>query len=154
MTWRESAKEFQQRKGAGNKRAFKKVVETGTPPGILAYTGRDPVGWVSVAPREEFIRLKGSRVLAPVDEKPVWSVTCFFVRRDFRKKGLTIELLKAAAEFARKQGGRWVEGYPYEIREHLPPPFVWTGLLGSFANAGFKEAARRSRTRPIMRRSL
>jgi GNAT superfamily N-acetyltransferase len=154
MTWRMTPKQFREKKGAGNKRAFKKIVEKGTPPGILAYAAREPVGWVSVAPRKEFIRLQGSKVLAPVDEQPVWSATCFFVRKDFRNQGLTTRLLDAAAEFARKKGAKILEGYPYDVKDKQAPPFVWTGLLGSFANAGFKEAARRSRTRPIMRRSL
>jgi GNAT superfamily N-acetyltransferase len=154
MAWRQSNKEFQKKKGAGNKRAIKKLVESGRPPGILAYAGREPIGWVSIAPREQFVRLAGSRVLAPVDDQPVWSVSCFFVRKDFRKQGLTIELLNAAADFARKKDAKVIEGYPYDLKQNLPPPFVWTGLLASFEKAGFKEAARRSKTRPLMRRAL
>ena len=154
MTWRLSAKDFREKKGAGNKRGFKKIVEKGTPPGILAYSGNEAAGWISIAPRTEFVRLENSKVLAPIDDHPVWSVTCFFVRKDFRNQGLTIELLNAAAEFARKQGAKIVEGYPYEVKEKLAPPFVWTGLRPSFKKAGFVEAARRSRTRPIMRRAL
>lgn len=154
MTWRRSPKEFREKSGAGNKRAFKKIVEKATPPGILAYAGREPVGWVSIAPRSEFIRLENSKVLAPIDDQPVWSATCFFVRKDFRDQGLTSQLLEAAAEFARKKGAKILEGYPYDVKDKQAPPFVWTGLLGSFAKAGFQEAARRSRTRPIMRRTL
>jgi GNAT superfamily N-acetyltransferase len=154
MTWRQSNKDFQKNKGTGNKRAIKKLVESGKPPGIIAYSGREPVGWISVAPREQFIRLQGSRVLAPVDDEPVWSVTCFFVRKDFRRQGLTVALLNAAADFARKKGANMVEGYPYDLEQNMPPPFVWTGLAASFEKAGFKQAVRRSKTRPIMRRSL
>jgi len=154
MAWRQANKDFQRNKGAGNKRAIKKLVESGTPPGILAYSGREAVGWISIAPREQFIRLEGSKVLAPVDDKPVWSVTCFFVRKDFRRHGLTIELLNAASEFARKRGAKIVEGYPNDLKENITPVFVWTGLAISFERAGFKEAVRRSKTRPIMRRVL
>ena len=154
MTWRIALKEFREKKGAGNKRAMKKLVESGVQPGILAYAGPEPVGWISIAPREQFTRLAGSKVLAPLDDQPVWSVTCFFVRKDFRNQGLTVELLNAAAEFAHKKGAKIVEGYPYDLKEKLPPPFVWTGLSSSFVNAGFREAARRSKTRPIMRRPL
>jgi GNAT superfamily N-acetyltransferase len=154
MTWRVSNKEFQQKKGAGNKRSIKRLVESGPPPGILAYAGREPVGWISIAPREQFIRLQGSRVLAPIDDQPVWSVTCFFVRKDFRRQGLTIQLLKAAADFAKKKGAKLVEGYPYDLQKNMPPPFVWTGLAASYEKAGFNEVARRSPTRPIMRFSL
>jgi GNAT superfamily N-acetyltransferase len=154
MTWRISPKEFRDKKGSGNKRAIKKIVESGRTPGVLAYSGREPVGWIAVAPRIEYVRLMTSKVLAPVDDQPVWSVSCFFVRKDFRNRGLTVELLHAAAEFARKQGARIVEGYPYDLKEKTSPPFVWTGLAPSFERAGFKEAVRRSKTRPIMRLDL
>lgn len=154
MTWRLAPKDFREKKGAGNKRAIRKLVESGRPPGILAYAGREAVGWIAVAPRAEYIRLQGSKVLAPVDDQPVWSVSCFFVRKDFRNHGLTIQLLDAAAEFARKQGAKIIEGYPYDLSEKMPPPFVWTGLAASFTKAGFIEAARRSKTRPIMRKKI
>ena len=154
MTWRISPKEFREQKGAGNKRAIRKIGESGRAPGILAYSGSEPVGWIAVAPRTEYVRLLASKVLAPVDDEPVWSVSCFFVRKDFRNRGLTVELLQAAADFARKQGAKIVEGYPYDLKEKTSPPFVWTGLASSFEKAGFKEAIRRSKTRPIMRLDL
>jgi GNAT superfamily N-acetyltransferase len=95
--------------------------------------------------------VEGSKVLAPVDDQPVWCVPCFFIRKDFRNQGLTSELLKAASEFAKKNGAKIVEGYPYDVGNKQAPPFVWTGLLSSFTKAGFTEVARRSKTRPIMR---
>jgi GNAT superfamily N-acetyltransferase len=154
MTWRVSPKEFREKKGAGNKQAIKKLVEAGHAPGILAYSGGQPVAWIAIAPRTEYVRLLGSKVLAPVDEKPVWSVSCFFVRKDFRNLGLTVELLQAAADLARNQGAKILEGYPYDLKEKTSPPFVWTGLASSFERAGFQEVARRSKTRPIMRKEL
>jgi GNAT superfamily N-acetyltransferase len=154
MAWRWPHKEFLQKKGAGAKRAFKKIVESGKPPGILAYAGREPVGWVAISPRKDIVRLEGSKVLAPIDDQPVWCVPCFFIRKDFRNQGLTSELLKVAAEFAKKHDAKIVEGYPYDVDKKQAPPFVWTGLLSSFTKAGFTEVARRSKTRPIMRKEL
>jgi GNAT superfamily N-acetyltransferase len=154
MAWRWPHKEFLQKKGAGARRAFKKIVESGKPPGILAYVGREAIGWVAIAPRQEIVRLEKSKVLAQVDDQPVWCVPCFFIRKDFRYQGLTSELLKAAAEFARRQGAKIVEGYPYDVDKKQAPPFVWTGLLSSFTKAGFSEVARRSKSRPIMRLNL
>ncbi|HET9696552.1 MAG TPA: GNAT family N-acetyltransferase [Terriglobales bacterium] len=154
MAWRWKHKEFLQKKGAGAKRAFKKIVEGKTAPGILAYSDKEPVGWIAIAPREQFTRLEGSRVLAPIDDQPVWSIPCFFVRKDFRHKGVSVQLLEAAADFARKQKAKIVEGYPYDLDKEMPPPFVWTGLASAFEKAGFQEAARRSKTRPIMRKQL
>jgi GNAT superfamily N-acetyltransferase len=154
MTWRRSKKEFDAGKGAGNRSALKRLTKREVPPGVLLYRGEEVVGWCSVAPRTEFIRLGASRVWAPVDDKPVWSVTCFFVKKGHRNQGLSVELLKAAAEFAKQHGAKLLEGYPQELKSKLPDAFVWTGLAGSFKRAGFKEAARRSDNKPIMRKSL
>ena len=154
MYWRTSRPEFERRKGDGNRRAFKALVQRGAASGLLAYHRGEPVAWCAVGPRTEFPRLARSRVLAPVDDQPVWSVTCFFVARPFRRRGLTVRLLRAAAALAGRRGARLIEGYPLEIRgAAMPDAFAWTGLSGAFRQAGFEECARRSPTRPIMRRA-
>ena len=92
-------------------------------------------------------------MLKPVDEQPVWSVSCLFVLRSHRRQGISVRMLNAAVEFAGKQGAQVVEGYPVEPRtDKVPDAFVWTGLSSAFLKAGFREVARRSETRPIMRR--
>lgn len=155
MTWRLTRSEFEKKKGAANKKALKQLVGSGKPPGVIAYVRGKPAGWCAVAPREAYPVLGRSRVLAPVDDQPVWSISCFFVAKDFRQKGITIPLLEAAVRFARSRGARTVEGYPHDLGSNkLPAPFVWTGLLPTFTAAGFKEAARRSPKRPIVRKML
>jgi GNAT superfamily N-acetyltransferase len=154
MWWRLPHAEWKRKKGASNRRAFRRVVEAGPPPGVLAYAGDEPVGWCALAPRADYPRLGGSRVLAPVDATPVWSVTCFFVARPWRGRGLTRALLDAAAAYARGRGARVLEGYPVEVRARTADAFVYTGLASAFAKAGFREVARRSPTRPLVRRAL
>ena len=155
MWWRLKRSVFEKRKGAGNKRAMKKIVSSGEVPGVLAYAGKEPIGWCAVAPREAFPVLDRSRVLKRVDETPVWSVTCFFVDRRYRQQGVSLELLRAAIEHVRKRGGRFVEGYPVEPRkDRMPDAFAFHGLASAFSQAGFVECARRSDTRPIMRYRL
>lgn len=155
MYWRVRRSVYVKQKGAGNKRALKKIVASGRVPGLLAYAGREPVGWISLGPRESFPVLGNSRVLAPVDDRPVWSVVCFFIARPWRRSGVSVQLLKAAADFARKRGARLVEGYPVDPRAgKMPDAFAWTGLPGTFAKVGFKEVERRSPTRPIMRKKV
>ena len=147
--------DFARQKGARNKAAFKEVVAGGPAPGVLVYKGAEAIGWCAVAPREVYLRLEKSRVLARVDEKPVWSITCLFVAKPFRRSGVSVGLLKAAAEYAAKHGAKLVEGYPIEPgSEAMPDAFAWTGLASAFGTAGFKEVARRSKTRPIMRRVM
>jgi GNAT superfamily N-acetyltransferase len=86
-----------------------------------------------------------------VDDQTVWSVTCFFVVKKLRRKGITVELLRAAVEHVRKQGGKIVEGYPVETQKDMPAPFIYTGTASAFEQAGFQEVARRSPKRPIFR---
>ena len=155
MYWRLARPRFESQKGAGNRRAFKKLVDTGARPGILAYRDGQPIGWCAFGPREGYPVLGRSRILKPVDGRPVWSVTCLFVARPHRRRGVTVDLLRAAAQHAARRGASILEGYPVEPRSgRLPDVFAWTGLSSAFRKAGHVEVARRSPTRPIMRLEL
>jgi GNAT superfamily N-acetyltransferase len=154
MTWRLPVAEFKANGNAGNRAAMRALVDVGHEPGVLLYDDGCAVAWCAVAPREEYVRLNASRVLAPVDDEQVWSVSCFFIDKKARGKGLSVAVLEAAMEFARGKGAKIVEGYPQELKEKLPPPFVWTGVMPTFVHAGFNEVARRSQKKPIMRKTV
>lgn len=152
MTWRLQKAEFHEGKGAGNKAAIKAIVDRGETPGLLAYSDGVAVGWCSVAPRESFPRLGKSRVLKAANDTPVWVASCLFVLKSHRRKGISVELLKAAGRFVAERGGKVVEGYPVEpTMPELPPAFAWTGLTSAFLKAGYHEHRRGSPSRPIMR---
>ena len=155
MAWRLPRKAFDAGKGDGNRAAFRAVVVAGEEPGVLAYDGAAPVGWCSVAPRERFPVLERSRALRRLDAEPVWSVTCFYIARRYRRRGVASALLAAAAAHARERGAEIVEGYPVEPRTgSMADVFAWTGTVGAFRAAGFVEAARGPTGRPIMRRRV
>jgi len=151
MWWRLNRAEWNHGKGEGNRKAFRKLVRSGAEPGVLAYADGEPVGWCAIAPRQQYSGLNRSRILKPVDAQPVWSVTCFFIARGLRRQGLSTKLLRAAVDFARARGAKIIEGYPHDTRKATADVFVYTGLVSAFRKAGFKEVARRSKTRPIMR---
>ena len=155
MLWRLSPAEFKAGKGDGNRAALRRLAENGPPPGILAYDGEQAIGWCALAPRAEYSGLARSRVLKPVDEQPVWSVSCFYIDKAYRRRGVSVALLTAAVDFARSRGARIVEGYPVEPDgDNYPAVFAWTGTAKTYTRAGFDEVLRRSPTRPIMRRSI
>ena len=155
MWWRLKRSDYNKKKGEGNRRALRQLAAAGVPLGVLAYADKKPVGWCAVAPRAVYPVLANSRVLAPVDERPVWSVTCFYIAKEFRRTGLMADLLRAAVEYAAKKGAHIVEGYPMDPRSgDMPPAFAWTGFMSAYRKAGFKEVARRSAGRPVMRKSV
>jgi len=151
MVWRLTRAQFKNGQGEGNRRAFRKLLRSGAEPGVLAYADGKPVGWCAVAPREDFSFLERSRVLAPLDDQPVWSITCLFVAKEWRRRGLSTQLIEAAVKLARKHGANVVEAYPQDVKGTWPAAFIWTGVTPAFKKAGFKVAGRRSPKRPIMR---
>ncbi|MFD3504211.1 GNAT family N-acetyltransferase [Streptomyces sp. NPDC058678] len=155
MWWRLSRSVYNAAKGDANRAALRAIVDGGDVPGILMYDDGQPIGWCSVAPRESFPVLARSRALPLIDDAGQWSVVCLFVRRDRRRSGTSVALLRAAAEYAAAQGATILEGYPVEPKqEAMPDAFAWTGTVSAFRSAGFTEAARGPTGRPIMRRSL
>jgi GNAT superfamily N-acetyltransferase len=152
MTWRLQKADFDKGKGGDNKKAIQRLVRKNEPIGVLAFSGGEPAGWCAVAPREKYSRLEKSRALKPVDEKPVWSVSCFFIAKPFRRKGLSVKLLKETLAYAQQYGATIVEAYPVEPKvDALPDVFAWTGIKSTFTHAGFKEVKRHTPARPIMR---
>jgi GNAT superfamily N-acetyltransferase len=153
MYWFMGKKEYDEKRSDGRtKKEMRKLVKNNIKPGIIAYDNIRPVGWVAIQPREKYSRLANSKILQPIDDKPVWSIVCFFVHKDYRKKGISIELIKNACDFAASKGGTIVEAYPTETKtKNSAPVFIYTGTASAFKKAGFKEVARRSETRPIMR---
>lgn len=121
MWWRVKRSQFTKQKGSGNKKAFRKIVSAGEPPGLLACAGGQPIAWCAVAPRETFPVLERSRTLKRIDEAAVWGVVCFFVAGPFRPQGVSVKLLKTAVQYAGKRGARIVEGYPAEARKGSMP---------------------------------
>ncbi|HXF36329.1 MAG TPA: GNAT family N-acetyltransferase, partial [Actinomycetota bacterium] len=142
--------------GAGNRAALRSFVADGRIPGLLAYAGDEPVGWVSVAPREEFGRVQRSAFgRASPPGSGVWAIVCFFVHRRHRGGGVARALLRAAVAHARAGGARAVEAYPVDPAVHRTDAAgAYVGVVSMFAAEGFREVARPYPHRPLMRRSF
>ncbi len=149
MWWRFKRSEFKELRGEGNKKAMKGLVESGVVPGLIAYIDEIPVAWCSIAPRGDFPVLDRSPVLKRVDDTPVWSITCFFIAERFRNIGMTEHMIKSAVEYAKNNGAAVVEAYPVDKKKFSAAAF--TGFESTFLKLGFKEIARRSPARPIVR---
>ena len=155
MWWRLKRSDYSRERGEGNKHAIRKIILRGDQPGLLAFLDGDPVGWCCVAPRSEFPVLERSPNLKPVDDQPVWSIVCLFVHRPNRRKGITSHLIKAAVQYAGKQGATIVEAYPMDKKGAASRAMeVFTGVPSTYRRLGFKEVLRRSPMRPIMRKKI
>jgi GNAT superfamily N-acetyltransferase len=151
MYWKLRGKSFSENTGNAARQMQKAIVDSKVIPGLLAYSDGYPVGWIAIEPRSAYPKLAHSRILKPVDAQQVWSITCLFVEKKHRRKGITVGLLKAAVEHVKTQGGKIVEGYPVDSSKKQADAFVYTGTASAFKKAGFNEVARNSPTRPIFR---
>lgn len=159
LAWRLPPKQWEAQKGEANKRAFERLVAAGEATGCLAFAGGEPVGWCSIGPRAVFPVLAHKRSLRTAWDARTWSVTCFFIRKDWRGRGVSSRLLAAAVSLARERGATRVEGYPVVPSpgfggNKMPAAFAWTGLPQTFERAGFRRLEDTPGTRPIYVRRL
>lgn len=136
----------------GNKRAMKEIVWNGKPAGILGLYEGQAIAWCAFAPREDFIKLEKSRVHRRIDDTMVWSIPCFFIDKNFRRHGVSVELLKGVIRYAEENGIEIIEAYPaIPTQAKLPDSFAWISLFRSFESAGFEIVDRTSKNRPMVR---
>ena len=181
MAWRVPQKAWEAQRGAANRRAFRKLVMTGRASGVLAFArdganaggqragsgarrassppalAGEPVGWCSVAPRADFAGLATRRSLATDWDERTWSVTCFFIAKGWRGRGVAGRLLRAAVALARERGASRIEGYPAappQAGGALPAAFAWTGVPSVFEQAGFARSKDAPGKRSIYMRVL
>ena len=136
----------------GNKNALKEIVWQDKPTGMLGFYEDEAIAWCAFAPREDFMKLENSRVHKRIDDKAVWSIPCFFIRKEFRRNGVSVALLKGVIQYAKENGIKIIEAYPtIPTQAKLPDSFAWIGLYKSFERAGFEIVDRTSKNRPMVR---
>ena len=149
MAWRADPKQLQSQSGVGRKALMKQRIAAGVPVGLLGYLDDEPVAWCSLAPFDTFRGLRKVGEGEATDK--LWSITCFFVRREHRGVGLTRQLLAAAVSHARSRGAKLVEGYAVDPDS---PSYRHMGFVSLFEQARFTEVAREGARRHVMRRAL
>jgi GNAT superfamily N-acetyltransferase len=153
MYWR-LGPEYHKRPREKNRRALRRIVRHGPPPGLLALDGGRAVGWCQLTPRDDLPWLNRTGPLERVDDVPVWAISCFYVRRGYRRQGVMTALIAAALTAARRAKAPAVEAYPVDSARAGSTSNVFTGTASAFRRAGFKTVARRTPSRPIMRHDL
>jgi GNAT superfamily N-acetyltransferase len=135
-----------------NKASFHKIVQSGPAPGLLAFAGPLAVGWCHLTPRRALPAIDSMWRFRSVDDIPVWSLSCFYTRKSYRRRGVTSVLIAEALATAKRAGAPALEAYPVDA--DLTRSTSSTGYVSTFIRAGFKTVARRVPTRPIMRHDL
>jgi GNAT superfamily N-acetyltransferase len=153
MYWRIGGA-YRDRPREENKEALRNVVARGSPSGLVAFDGDLAVGWCQLTPREALPWLDRMWWFQRVDDVPVWSISCFFVRRTHRRQGVMSQLVAAALKAAKRAGAPALEAYPVDTSAPNSTSNTFTGTATAFARAGFREVARRAPARPIMRHDL
>ena len=153
MYYRLQKKDFiEGKKNEGNKSKMKEIVWDNKPAGIIGFYKDQPIAWCAFAPREVYLKVENSRVHKRIDDKAVWSIPCFFIQKDFRRKGISVAILKAIIQYAKNNNIGIIEAYPaVPTKDVLPDSFAWTGLYKSFERAGFKIVDHTSKNRPMVR---
>jgi hypothetical protein len=160
MFWRLERALFKRAKGEGNRQILKQVVEADEQPGILAYDGKQAVGWCGISPREKLVALESSRILKRLDDQPVWSITCFFIMKEARRQGSMEGLIKAAVKHAKTNGAKIVEAYPIDMQspklagQTFSSYSGYMGVASAFRALGFESVGQASETQLIMRLNL
>jgi GNAT superfamily N-acetyltransferase len=153
MFYRLKKSEFNEGKyDEGNMTAMKNLVRENKPTGLIGFYEGQPIAWCAFAPREDFVKLENSRVHKRIDNNLVWSIPCFFIDKNFRRQGISVEILKGAVKYAKTSGIKIIEAYPtIPTQEKIPDAFAWIGLYKSFERAGFKIVDSTSKSRPMVR---
>ena len=153
MYWRIGS-EYHKGTREKNRSAFRKIVKRGPPPGLLAFDGERAVGWCQLTRRDDLPWLDGARSFERVDDIPAWSLSCFYVRRGYRRQGVMSALIAAAVKAAKGAKAPALEAYPIDTEQPISTSNVFTGTMSAFARAGFKPVARRRLSHPTMRHDL
>jgi GNAT superfamily N-acetyltransferase len=155
MLYRSTTSEFQENKYEGNRKAMRKLVEAGQPIGLIALIDTEPIGWISLAPRQHLPKIDHSRALKKLDKKPAWSISCFFVAKEYRNQGISTEMIKGAIRFARQQKIKTLEAYPtIPYAKKIPAAFLWSGPLSAFKKNGFQVVLKSGKTKAIAQLDL
>ena len=142
MAWRMTKDELKHNNSASRKKFIKQRVWSKTPIGLLAYIDDEAIAWCSIAPRETYQRLGGDERL-----EGVWSIACFFIKKEHRDQGLIDVLIENAKKYARKNGAKYLEAYPVDPDS---PSYRFMGFIKTFEKADFDFVKKAGTRRNVM----
>lgn len=107
----------------------------------LVFDGDLAVGWCQFGPTRELTRIKHRKEYeSKLQSLPDWRITCFFVDKHYRNRGVASIALQGALELISSLGGGVVESYPQDISgKKTAPGFIYNASLSIFERHGFEK---------------
>jgi len=146
MVWRHVKEGGDRSSRQDKKESIKAYIDQNIPVGILAYDKKEPVAWCSIAPRESYRDLGGDKSL-----QNVWSLTCFYIKKEYRDQGLVKKLIEEAVSYAKSKGAEYLEAYPVDANS---PSYRFMGFVPTFEKSGFKYKQKAGTRRNVMIRKV
>jgi GNAT superfamily N-acetyltransferase len=146
MVWRNMLPHTDRSDKDSKKASLKSYVENRVPIGLVCYDKTEPIGWCSIAPRDSYRKLSGDESLSDV-----WSLACFFIKREYRKQSMTEKLITAAIKYAKDNNAKYVEAYPVDPDS---PSYRFMGFKSTFERMGFELKHKAGERRYVMTKQL
>ncbi len=151
MIWRSFETSPDMTDKAARRAAMQQRIISNNPVGLLGYFEGAAVAWCSVAPRATFKKTLGGVNADSDTEESVWSLTCFFVKRELRGRSFSAQLIDAAEDYARANGAKVIEAYPVDPNS---PSYRFSGFVPMFEARGFRKAGAAGARRNVFRKGL
>jgi GNAT superfamily N-acetyltransferase len=133
----------------------RRLVEDGRAHAALVFEGELCVAWCQYGPPQELPNIYHKKEVESKMTLPDWRITCFFVDRDYRKKGLSFFALNGALELIKNSGGGVVESYPQDTQgRKISNSFLYNGTREIFEKAGFNYEGKKGKNHCIMRKTI
>ena len=119
------------------------LVEKGRAHAAIVFDADEAVAWAEFGPPDELPNLHHRAEYEATQESPPdYRVTCIFVDRRYRRRGLAAHALRGALDLIAQAGGGVVEGYPHDMGKQpegkkMSSSFLYNGTRRMYEQAGF-----------------
>ena len=141
------------RSGEGSRGFKQRLVDEGRAHAALVFDGDEAVAWCQYGSPEELPNIYHRKEYeAGLDRWPDYRITCFFVDRRCRRKGVAAVALRGALDLIAQAGGGVVEAYPQDTAgQKVSASFLYNGTRSLFEQAGFSYVRPKGKHHCVMR---
>lgn len=132
------------------------LVRNGRAQAALVLCGETAVGWCQFGRAEELPNVRNRKNYeAGLNELPDWRITCFFVGKGHRKRGVANFALRGALEQIKALGGGVIEAYPEDTDgRKVSSSFLHGGTVRMFEREGFERVRPIGKSQWVVRKAI